>query len=260
MKKKLLILFLCLGISIPSQVHAECEHQWSDWMIQEPTCNEEGYECRYCELCSEEERTTIPPTNNHKWDSWYISKEPDCYQNGMKKRYCDVCNRVEYAEIPAYGSHDWSEWNVWEPSTCGYNGLEYRACKRCHDQQTRLLPKSTFHELGSWWTSEKPTALHAGTRERVCECGKRCEEKKIPKLKAKVTLNKKYITIRQKKSYTLKIKSKTYGDKIKKWVSHNKKIAVVSTKGKVTGKKKGTTTITLTMKSGAKVSCKVRVK
>ena len=45
----------------------------------------------------------------------------------------------------------------------------------------------------------------------------------------------------------------------KSWTSSNRKVAVVSTKGVVTGLKKGTATITATTYSGKKLTCKVNV-
>ena len=64
-----------------------------------------------------------------------------------------------------------------------------------------------------------------------------------------------------KKSTTIAIKSKTIkSDKVKSYKSSNKSVATVNSKGKVTGKKKGTATITVTMKSGATATFKVTVK
>lgn len=58
--------------------------------------------------------------------------------------------------------------------------------------------------------------------------------------KGKVALSKSSVSVYVGKSATLKVKN----TKAKvKWSSKNKKIAVVNSKGKVTGKKKGTTTI-----------------
>jgi SLAP domain-containing protein len=48
--------------------------------------------------------------------------------------------------------------------------------------------------------------------------------------------------------------------KVKKWSSKNSKIAKVDSKGKVTGVKKGSTTITATLTDGTKLTCKVKVK
>lgn len=84
--------------------------------------------------------------------------------------------------------------------------------------------------------------------------------------KAKIAINKTKIVLKVKERETLKIK-KSYQKKLKKkitWKSSNKKVASVTKKGKVTGKKQGTAIITVkgVLKSGKKVSatCGVTVK
>ena len=73
---------------------------------------------------------------------------------------------------------------------------------------------------------------------------------------ANVKLNKKKLTLYVKKSFTLKVS----GTKKKiKWSSSKKSVATVNSKGKVTAKKKGTTTITAKVGS-KKYTCKVTVK
>ena len=173
----------------------------------------------------------------------------------------------EYRDTQEYGCHKWGEWKVYEPADCLNAGEEYRECERCRDdagnrpEEERVIPVNpNAHKFSNWYTIKRATALKNGTASRECDVCHCEDNKSIPKLKAKITLKKKTITVKRKKSYTLKIKSKTYGDKVKKWKSKNKKIATVSSKGKVTGKKRGTTTVTLYMESGAKVSCKVKVK
>lgn len=265
-RKFCVFLAVILIIScIPLQVYAEsCNHSWSDWeILYESTCGEAGEKYRYCTECYDCEYADIPATGNHKWDEWYIENEPSCYQKGSKKRYCDVCNEVQYADIAAYGCHNWGSWVISEDATCACTGLESRECTRCGAYQDRNIPVNpNNHVLSEWMTYEEATALKKGSLYRSCDCGKYEQYKTIPKLKAKVTLNKKSIVInlKKKKTYTLKIKSKTYGDKVKKWTTNNKKVAIVNSKGKITGKKKGTAKITLKMKSGAKVTCKVKVK
>lgn len=72
----------------------------------------------------------------------------------------------------------------------------------------------------------------------------------------KVRLNKTSVTLSVGESVTLKIN----GISIKSAKSSNKKVASVNSKGKVTAKKKGKATITVTGKNKKKYKCKVTVK
>lgn len=78
---------------------------------------------------------------------------------------------------------------------------------------------------------------------------------------AEVKLNRAQITVQAGQSTTALVIQSRYPkyDKVDEWVSENDDIAVVNKSGKITGKKKGTTTVTVTMKSGAEASCKVVV-
>lgn len=82
----------------------------------------------------------------------------------------------------------------------------------------------------------------------------------VTKKGAKVTLNPTKKTIKVKKSFTIKLKKKASGDAIKSCTSSNKKVATVTNKGKVTGKKAGKADITVITKKGAVATCKVTVK
>ena len=79
----------------------------------------------------------------------------------------------------------------------------------------------------------------------------------------KVSLNYSAIYLTKGKSKTLKatVAPTNAANKSVTWTSSNKKIATVSSKGKVTGKKAGTATITVKAKdgSGKKATCKVVV-
>ena len=71
-----------------------------------------------------------------------------------------------------------------------------------------------------------------------------------------VSLNKTKTTLYVGQSTTLKLS----GAKVKKWKSNDKNIATVNKNGKVTAKKKGTTTIVATTKNSKTYKCKVTVK
>ena len=79
-----------------------------------------------------------------------------------------------------------------------------------------------------------------------------------------ITLSKTSQTVYIGQKYTLKVKAVTpkKADTEVKWKTSDKKIATVSSKGVVTGKKKGTVTITAVSKSNSKIKakCKVTVK
>lgn len=68
-------------------------------------------------------------------------------------------------------------------------------------------------------------------------------------------INKTSISLKAGQTFALKV---TNGA-AKKWTSSNTKIAGVTSKGVVTGLKKGTATITATLYSGKKLTCKVNV-
>lgn len=76
-----------------------------------------------------------------------------------------------------------------------------------------------------------------------------------------VTVKDKKISLKKGKTFTIKVTVKGSGKFSKKvsFKSSNKKIATVSTKGKITAKKKGTATITVTSKANKKKTAKVKV-
>ena len=155
-------------------------------------------------------------------------------------------------------NHTWSNWIVETEPDCSQTGNQYRYCTKCDEGQTVTLPATGLHEWDSWVKTKSPTINRTGLQKRECEvCGK-IETKAIAKLKPFVKLSKKTVKLKVSNTYKLKVKY-AKGDAVKKYKSKNKKIATVSKKGKITGKKKGTTKITVVMKSGKKATCTVKV-
>jgi len=76
-----------------------------------------------------------------------------------------------------------------------------------------------------------------------------------------VTLNKSKAFVNKGKTITLKatVAPSSLADKSVKWKSSNKKVATVSSKGKVKGLKYGTATITCTSSTGLTATCKITV-
>lgn len=108
------------------------------------------------------------------------------------------------------------------------------------------VPNPNPGETDSEAPTEKPTEKQTG---------------KKPAKKAVVTLNAATLPMQVKQSSSaLKVKKKGASDSVRKWTTSNKRIVTINAKtGKLTAKKTGKATITVTMKSGAKASCVVKV-
>lgn len=85
------------------------------------------------------------------------------------------------------------------------------------------------------------------------------ETRKLNKLRATVKLTAKSIVLKVKQSTTAVKVTTAKGDSVKSWKSSNTKVVSVNSKGKITGKKVGNATVTVTLKSGKKGTVKVKV-
>ena len=107
----------------------------------------------------------------------------------------------------------------------------------------------------SWKTvSDTATSLKEGQKLQTCSTHKG-ETRTIAssKLSPKLTLNvpaKKKVPLKVKQKFTVKATGLAKGDKVVSWTSSNTKVATVSAKGRITGKKAGTAKITVKLASG----------
>ena len=187
-------------------------------------------------------------------DDCYNGKHTGGYATCTHPGHCSLCGAEYEDQLP----HVAGDWEVAMEPSCKREGRKELKCKNCGTVLKTEQIKKLQHNFTEWKVIKEPDASNPGTKMRYClRCYTR-ETKEIPKIK--VTLNDKTVTLKRNQTYTLKIKSYTRGDKIKKWTTSNKKIATVDSHGKVKAKKKGKASVTLTMKSGAKASCKIIVK
>lgn len=119
----------------------------------------------------------------------------------------------------------------------------------------------TSHTYGSWETVSKATVFKKGKQQSLCTVCGDAKYRYTSKLKPTVKLNAKSIRLKKGQSTTkVKASGLARGDSIASWSSSNKKIVKVSSKGKITaGRKTGTATVTVKLKSGKKASLKVKV-
>ncbi|WP_394917668.1 Ig domain-containing protein, partial [uncultured Robinsoniella sp.] len=238
------------------------EHKYGDWKVtKEATCTEAGSRTKECSVCHDVVTEAIPALG-HDWKSSYtINKVATCTEDGIKSIDCRRCSeQKDIVKIPALG-HNYGEWTITKEATCTDKGIHTKVCMRCPDQVSEEIP-ALGHSAGDWEVEKAPTIFAKGVEVKKCErCDIVLEKRDIKKKKAKVKLNAKSTTMQVKKTSTaLKVKSSSTGDTVSKWLSANKKIAVVDKKtGKITAKSVGTTYITVTMKSGVSAKCKVIV-
>lgn len=240
--------------------YAACQHVWGEWEIEEEaTCSEDGEMVRYCDECWDRQTKVIPATGIHKWTEW----KADSYlcEDGKWTRYCTECYAEETKIRKGDGSHLWSDWAVWSEADCLNEGKEYRECYNCYTTEYRAIPADkTKHRYSDWSYTKQPSIFEKGLSSRECYTCGNVETREIPKLVAKVTLKTTKKVLRKGKSFVLKLNTWSNGDKISTYKINNKKVVTITSKGKVTAKKKGTAVITVVMKSGCTATCKIIVK
>ena len=115
------------------------------------------------------------------------------------------------------------------------------------------------HTAGAWETTDEPTADVEGMKIKKCIiCDTIMEAETIPiyTISFNVTGT---LPLQLKKSTTAIKATPMEGDKIVSYHSSNSKVVSVTEKGKITGKKIGTATITVTTEKGAEASIKIKV-
>lgn len=187
-------------------------------------------------------------------------------ENVMKKRFLNllIVITMVLSSLPQQVfaentcNHIWSSWYVSYEPTCVESGLKERYCLNCYEVEYADIPATGEHEWDDWYTVKSATIARTGIQERECFICGETQTRVITKSKPYIKLSKKSVKIQTTKSYTLKI-SYAKGDSIKKCKSSNTKVATVTKKGKIKAKKIGTAKITVTLKSGQKATCKVKV-
>ena len=117
------------------------------------------------------------------------------------------------------------------------------------------------HTYGNYKITKNATALANGTKTRQCKvCGSK-DTVAIKKLAATIRVTTSVMPIQLKKSVNLGnlVTGLAKGDYIKRWSSSNPSVARVSSSGKVTANKVGTSKVIVTLASGKTGSITIKV-
>lgn len=198
----------------------------------------------------------------HVFGELISEQKETCTENGMQTYQCsnEGCEKTQTRIVDALG-HTYGEWVTMKEAACTEQSVQKKTCSRCGAEESRTVA-ARGHVPGEWKTVREATVLAEGLQEQRCTaCNALLASRKISKAAASVTLNAASIPLQRRKSTAaLTIVSCTPGDSVKSWTSSNTKIVTVNKNtGKITAKKVGSAKITVTMKSGAKASCLVKV-
>ena len=218
-------------------------------------------EGEYCKKCYTTLKPQVSiPAKGHK-EVALKGKSATCTSEGLTEgKKCSVCGQItrQQLRIPAKGHR--IEKLTGKFPTCSSKGLtDGLKCSVCGTiiQKQKVVPKNP-HIYGDWKITKKPTISVTGIKQKTCAVCKHTITSKIAKVKPFVKFISKKVKIAKGKSIVLKPVYAT-GDKIKSWKSSKKSVVTVNKNGKIKAKKAGTAKITVTMKSGKKATCKVKV-
>lgn len=258
--KKITVCSLC-GESYTEEIPATGHTIVIDPAV-EVTCEEAGKtEGSHCSVCGEVIKAQeVISATGHSWGEWKVIDESTSSKEVVRQRVCKVCGMHDDEMIPKLSPAPTPTVDPINPSTV-----------------IITKGKTTTLKLDSSWKNVK----YSTSNKKVATVDKKGKVKAVAAGIAKITVKsgsesivytitvpgttaikgiKSSVSIKKGKRYTLKPKL-SYTEKADKvtYKSSNKKIATVSKKGVIKGKKKGTATITI--KSGKITKkCKVKVK
>ena len=204
---------------------------------------------------------SIPATGAHKFGAYKTTVSATVMKTGTKERTCGVCGKKETLVIPKLkatikvakksvtvkvGS------SVQAPKVTFRTGDGIKSWKVKNSKIASVDKKGKINGKKAGKTTVTVT-LKSGKTAKITVMVKKIATKKV-------TVNQRKVTLKKGKTCQLKVTvtPKNSQDKVT-YKSSDSKIVSVSAKGKITAKKKGKATITIT--SGKKkTTCKVTVK
>ncbi len=241
-------------------------HSWQEWQRTAGTCIEEGRIVFGCTVsgCTAR-KTEILKKSNHVYGEYQPDGNATCLADGTKTRVCSVCKARETVTDP--GSATGHKYGAYQPdgnATCLADGTKTRVCSVCKAQETVADPGSaTGHKYGAYQPDGNATCLADGTKTRVCSVCKARETVRDPgsRLVPTGSLSQKKIRLQYRQSTSaVKVSGLAKGDFVQTWKSSRPSVASVSSKGKITAKKKsGSAKISAYLASGKVLTVTVTV-
>ena len=254
------------GYSVRHSSENPHAHSWQEWQRTAGTCIEEGRIVFGCTVsgCTAR-KTEVLEKSDHVYGEYQPDGNATCLADGTKTRVCSVCKAQETVADP--GSATGHRYGAYQPdgnATCLADGTKTRVCSVCKAQETVADPGSaTGHKYGAYQPDGNATCLADGTKTRVCSVCKARETVRDPgsRLVPTGSLSQKKIRLQYRQSTSaVKVSGLAKGDFVQTWKSSRPSVASVSSKGKITAKKKsGSAKISAYLASGKVLTVTVTV-
>ena len=240
-------------------------HDYVSSVTKEATCAEDGVQTDTCTRCGDTKTQAIKALGHDYATEYTVDVAATCTAAGSQSRHCTRCGEADpdsVQEIPAFG-HDYVS-KVTKEATCTEDGVQTDTCTRCGDTKTQAI-KATGHQWSDWTKTADATVNGAEQQQRTCVTCGAVETKTVgEKLAPTATVNASTVTLKVKQSTKgLKVTGLAKGDSVAAWKSTNTKVFTVKGNADgtctLTGKKKGSAKLEITLASGLTKTVTVKV-
>lgn len=240
-------------------------HDYVSSVTKEATCTEDGVQTDTCTRCGDTKTQEIKALGHDYATEYTVDVAATCTTAGSQSKHCTRCGEADpdsVQEIPALG-HEYVS-KVTKAATCTEDGVQTDTCTRCGDVKTQAI-KATGHQWSDWTKTADATVNGAEQQQRTCTTCGTVETKAVgEKLAPTATVNASTVTLKVKQSTKgLKVTNLAAGDSVASWKSTNTKVFTVkgSADGTcaLTGKKKGSAKLEITLASGLTKTVTVKV-
>ena len=145
------------------------EHQYSEEILFEPTCEQEGLALYECAEGDDEYEEKIPALGH---DYAEIEHEPSCTERGYTEHRCTRCGKSFIDNYTPVEPHEYDEVNVIEP-TCTEKGYTEHKCVNCGISYKDSYEDALGHDY-TYEIKKEPTCKANGIKTYSC---KRCTYK-----------------------------------------------------------------------------------
>ncbi len=137
-----MLLFVCSLFLFACSDKDDCSHNYSEAIIVDSTCTNEGVKLSTCIKCQYSFQSAIQK-KSHSYNS-QVTKEATCSDEGVITYSCGTCNNSYTENIPKNNNHSYTTEET-KIATCLADGVATHSCTECGETYTTSIPKKSEH-------------------------------------------------------------------------------------------------------------------